>query len=485
MTKKKKGFKKGAASFYIVAFSTLILVIIAASFATLILNEITRTSNDDLSQSAYDSAMAGVEDAKIAFMNYKRCKESGVTATKPTEDSVTPTCGEIIWFVEKAPEDEKCYSVARILGRIGKKDKLEVPISETTSSGVNKDNGLQQAYTCVTLDASLSDYRSNITSTSYERAIKVQFGDGVHAKHIDAVKISWYSNRDGVDYFYSNFDYNIDSTNTGKVVFKPVDGKGVSTPPTIAVQMIQTANEFTMEQFERTVDNTTNRGTVYLVPVGNVQCKSGEKNCVNNMIKIKPLLDAVESSHRVPDTYLYSSSNIIPATAMLESNDKTTTNKPYLVYCEGSTTTEYACSATIQLPKPVGGTRNDDTFMFTVSMPYEQPETDFSMEFICRKSDADKCSNSTYTGNSTTGEQRTSANLSEVQVKIDSTGRANDLFRRVETRLESSDGSFAYAFSAVQLLGGNKGTAQIQKNLKGVTSEWCDAGSNREQCKGL
>ena len=73
MTSTKKAFKKGAASFYIVAFSTLILMIIATSFAAIIISEITRTTNDDLSQSAYDSAMAGVEDAKLAFYNYQNC----------------------------------------------------------------------------------------------------------------------------------------------------------------------------------------------------------------------------------------------------------------------------------------------------------------------------------------------------------------------------------------------------------------------------
>ena len=69
--------KKGAASFYIVAFSTLILVIIAVSFTTVILSELARSVNDDLSQSAYDAALAGIEDAKVAFANYQECKSGG------------------------------------------------------------------------------------------------------------------------------------------------------------------------------------------------------------------------------------------------------------------------------------------------------------------------------------------------------------------------------------------------------------------------
>ena len=77
MIKIRKKFKEGAASFYIVAISTLILVIVAASFAAVIISEVTRTSNDDLAQSAYDAALAGVEDAKLAFYSYQSCLENG------------------------------------------------------------------------------------------------------------------------------------------------------------------------------------------------------------------------------------------------------------------------------------------------------------------------------------------------------------------------------------------------------------------------
>ena len=73
MKRIQQRFKKGVASFYIVAFSTLILVIVSASFATVILSEVTRTANEDLSQSAYDSALAGVEDAKVALLKYHQC----------------------------------------------------------------------------------------------------------------------------------------------------------------------------------------------------------------------------------------------------------------------------------------------------------------------------------------------------------------------------------------------------------------------------
>ena len=89
----KKKFKKGAASFYVVAFSTLILVVIAASFATVVISEVIRGSNDDLSQSAYDAALAGVEDARLAYANYRRCLLKNTGATAPNGDG-SLTCAE-------------------------------------------------------------------------------------------------------------------------------------------------------------------------------------------------------------------------------------------------------------------------------------------------------------------------------------------------------------------------------------------------------
>ena len=111
-----KRFKKGAASFYIVSFSTLILVIIAASFATVIISAITRASNDDLSQSAYDAALAGVEDAKLAFANYQRClQKTGITPREPDGDGMV-TCEEILWWMQ--PENADSPMLVTLAGMV-------------------------------------------------------------------------------------------------------------------------------------------------------------------------------------------------------------------------------------------------------------------------------------------------------------------------------------------------------------------------------
>ena len=422
---KRRFSRKGAASFYIVAFSTLILVIVAASFATLIINETMRTSNDDLSQSAYDAALAGVEDAKLAAANYRRCKMSGVTAKTPAADN-NVVCSDIIYWVEHSSVDKPdCYLVGKILGRVSKTTTTDnnedgVFISETNDNG----NRLNQAYTCTFFSTSLDDYRADLSSGAPQKVIKAELD--IPAKDVKYIKISWYSHRDGASLSYANYDYDTD-----KVVFPPANANGAAVPPTVSVQLIQTAQNFTMSQFERSVGDTTNRGAVYLVPANR---------------------DPKRSS---ADTYNYNSSNLIPKAAIASSNNKTSENKPYVVKCGTSSTDEFVCSATIELPEPVGGARNNNTFMVVVGLPYEQPETDISVKF-CKTN----CSGT----NSTVGSSNL-AKLKDVQIEIDSTGRANDLFRRVTTRLDTSDsGSAAYLYDALQLLG-DGGSTLLQKNM--------------------
>ena len=112
--------KTGAASFYIVAFTTLLLSVIVVGFITIVLSEMARTANNDLSQSAYDSALAGVEDAMVAILNYQSCINQGATETIPTASGQV-TCGEIIYYMNHAD----CDMVGHILSRIGKDESKE------------------------------------------------------------------------------------------------------------------------------------------------------------------------------------------------------------------------------------------------------------------------------------------------------------------------------------------------------------------------
>ena len=435
--KNKISFKKGAASFYIVAFSTLILVIIASSFAAIIISEITRTLNDDLSQSAYDSALAGVEDAKVAFYNYQNCIKNNQVYDDSLTTSPEITCQDIVYWMNH-PD---CDMVSHILGRVGKYEIGEVSIQET-----NVANNMMQAYTCVKMDTVLEDYRSTLSSSNRARLIKVKLDD-VEADRINAVKLSWYSDVNsgvyGEKYEFTNF-----STETSSVVFPNLIQYRASTPPTLALQLVQTAGTFNFNDFDVGVGDTTNRGTVYLVPT------NSEANASSSGATFNGAYNGTE--------------NVVAASYFVKSNDKTSKNLPNLVYCSDKTTGPYACSATLMLPKPVGGTRNDDTFLFVVSLPYGRPSTDFTMEFLCDG----YCNEKIVIADDGTEEviETNQAELQEMQISVDSTGRANDLYRRVETRLESGDTSFPYPLYAIQLLGDGDGSL-LKKDLT-VTCEW-------------
>ena len=177
--------KTGAASFYIVAFTTLLLSVIVVGFVTIILSEMARTANNDLSQSAYDSALAGVEDAKAAILNYQSCIEQGYTAEVPGSTGPV-TCPEIIYYMEN-PEYSGCDTVAHILSRISKDESGEVLVEETTkSNGGGAKNNMQQAYTCVKINSILDDYRSNLTSATSSRVIQIHL-ENASVKNVKSI----------------------------------------------------------------------------------------------------------------------------------------------------------------------------------------------------------------------------------------------------------------------------------------------------------
>ena len=448
--KVKNKFKKGAASFYIVAFSALILLIVATSFASIIISELTRTSNEDLSQSAYDSALAGVEDAKLAYYSYQNCvAQNGTGATGGVVD-----CDTVKEIIEK-PENQNCDMVANILGR----GAGEVSISELKGADAVKNN-MQQAYTCVEIQTKLEDYRSTLSSTNQMRVIKTNFASDVDghnvANDIVKVKINWFSDK-GAKYAWTNAG----SETGGSVAFWQTGYKLAATPPTISVAMVQTAKNFNLSDFDLVRNDgavRTDRAMVYLVPTN-----------------VQGLASRSDGNYKGAWN---GSENVISDTAMQKSNDKTTTNLPYAVYCisaEDDEGHEFACSATLYLPKPISGVggdeRNPDTFEFIVSLPYGKPMTDFSMEFFCADG-VSKCGYQPPESEGSAPAEEGRAYLDSVQVKIDSTGRANDLYRRVESRLETAaDSSYLSVMGPLELMGGDSGE-QVLKKVEAVRCEY-------------
>lgn len=428
--------KRGAVSFYVVAFSTLILVIIAASFTTIILSELARSANDDLAQSAYDAALAGIEDAKVAFANYQECKNSGSGGSK---------CIDIINLVEKNNED--CLAVGRNLERVNDED-TEVFIKETTVG----ENVMQQAYTCVIMQTELQDYRSSLTESDTVRAVRVRLADGVKAKSVKKVRVSWEAtnNNEIKTYSYPNINKN------KKVSFARLKGGrdgDIAIPPIISVGIVQTSSDgFNLEDFEKVESGETNRGTVFLVPTDKTGvAEKGHGNVADEKDEAGNYYGAYNGSK-----------NIIYSEQMAKTNNRAVKNLPFVVYCENG-----ECSVEIELPNPIGGDRSDETFMVVVSLPYGQPNTNFTLEFYC--GDGVYCGNMENPGGG--GATSNLATLSGMQVKIDSTGRANNLYRRIEARLESGDTFFPFPLYAIELLGDDEEDNLLRKPDV-VTCEW-------------
>lgn len=422
----KFGTKKGAASFYIVAFSTLILVLIATSFALVITSEIARTSNDDLSQSAYDSALAGTEDAKVAFSNYRRCAEAAASsngtlrAEKPVGNGEV-TCKDILYWME----NPDCYMVGHILGKIPKSEEAEVVVGGVEKTGAGGETTTNQAYTCVIINTDLNDYRTTLTTSKRIQTMKGSVGMTA-TNDVKKIKLSWYSVRNDVKIK----NYNFTNFNGSRVVFPAFGASTISMPPTVELQIVQTGTSFTLAQFDQTGPGQTNRGTLYLVPTSN---GNAARNTTENYIGV-----------------YNGSTNLVSSDKVVKTNNHWAMNYPFLVYCNPNSTAEFYCSVEVEMPAPIGGgPRNNDTFMISVSLPYQQPDTDFSIELICTSG---TCGT---TANASGGASDATAKITNSQISIDSTGRANDLYRRVETRLETADTTFGagYPYYALEILG--------------------------------
>lgn len=370
-------YKQGAVSIYIVVFLTLIFGVITLSFIRIILNDAIESTNTDLYQSAYDSALAGIEDAKIALIKYHDCLSQGIVGKS---GAASGTCQDIIYQMEQGANNDDCDVVQKVLGR-SQEDQHEVIVQETqNSTDAGNSYELSQAYTCVKITESTDDYLTTLTSSDDVRIIPLRSAD---INNVNAFEFSWYTNNVN-DIANKYMNANVLEKNSQTYA-----------PPVITLEIFQTDSQGGEPYFtlgELSANNDGSSGTDHALLV------------------LKPVQSGgVEN-------------NLITASNVLDHSDKYD-NAPINVNCDNNS--DFACKVTVELPPTFRGTPPAQATRFLrVNIPYEQPNTDVSVT-LCTEISGGNCTNRTkFTG---------------VQAAVDSTGRANDLYRRVESRIELVD----------------------------------------------
>ena len=388
----KTSTKKGAASIYVVVFVTLLFSVLTVTFVRVILSNSINTENNDLSQSAYDAALSGVEDAKRLIERYSVCKKSN-----------TAECQE---YVEKVNQYGKnCDIVKQMVYDIREEDgNTEVLIQENTSGNAGDVEVEDEAYTCVTIDPITTDYRSTLSSANPTRVVQL-----IAAEDYDIVEISWHSDTNSSERNWSD-------QGTGKK-FNTND-KNI-TPAILSAEIIYPGGA-SFTDYDSVPHNT-----IFMIPDDTQQTKAviTRKNLVENNDQSEPL----------------------------NSYD------PFAVKCDGDT---YACSQAIELDNMPA---NSDADFLVLSLPYGQPDTDFT---ITLKKKNGKI-----------------VRFEQAQYAVDSTGRANDVYRRVEVRVEANDNYFPYPRFAVEISSQDVNTDKLKKNFYVTKNcEIINNGEKKEDC---
>lgn len=249
--------RKGAVSIFVVVFTALLITIVTVSFARLMLREQQRASSNDLSQSAYDAALAGVEDAKRALAKYEQ-----------------------LTGADARPDLSNCSAVPDLLG-----------ISNPAGQGVTVgDSALQQAYTCVLIQLQTDDYLGSLGADQSQLIPLRSSGD------FNIVRLEWFSR---------------DDVAGATVVDVPPIGTDVELiassawspqrPPVMEAQIVQTGTSFSLDQFDhddsRSADQS-NTNTLFLYPV---QLATNHQRMFTGDTRLSSAADRPSEARCLPD----------------------------------------------------------------------------------------------------------------------------------------------------------------------------------------
>ncbi len=415
----KNNTKQGVASLYVVLFTSILFGVITLSFTRIIISESEQSSEDDLSQSAYDAAMAGVEDAKRVVNDYYRCLSGNTQACDNIHNANPFSARDVDRCTDQFPLASILYGTEE-----------EIKIQEGNSPDeVTQDTYQDQAYTCVLIRDTVPDYRGTLTSDTRTKVIPLGINrDNAPTSYSEVRKIrfSWHSQ--------------INLGSTGDLTLSNgtfPDGNHKTVPPVIQLTLIKTGETIDLDAL-RAEDNTGDviNSTMILLPTDNIQNK--------RVISWNEVVDAGNASDVEKD-----------------NNDAAAgtrySNQPFLVKC--TTDDEFACTVDIQVDSNALGNKNN--LILVASLPYGDAYTDFAASLLDSNDNA--------------------IPLKGVQVSVDSTGRTNQLYRRVEVRLDPADLYFPYPQYALEIDGSGPNST-VDKNFWVTANCWA---TNPAQDNGM
>lgn len=362
--------QRGVVSLFVVIFAALLMTVVTVGFIQLMVKDQQQATTSDLSQSAYDSAQAGVEDAKRLLLLDQSCRNhtaaSTVNCTAITS-ALTPVPGG---------SETSCDTLAKA-GLVGETN------GETIIQQSDSDSKLDQAYTCVKIGVNTDDYTGNLAANQ-SSVVPIT---GVSA--FDSVELSWFSSAD------------VSATTTSPVIGFPSTGNDVSLPPVgskwqinypalMRTQLMQLGGSFKLSDFNDSPGGGSDANTLFLYP----------------------------------------SATGLASTDFAIDARKSPTSAPQQTKCNTTFTAgEYACTETIKLPNPIDGNVAQRNAYLRLSALYNGAHYKVRLK-----------SGSNY------------VQFAGVQPRVDSTGRANNMFRRVQARVQLQ-GDFTYPEAALDIQG--------------------------------
>lgn len=253
MNHKSIKFKSGAASLFIVFFSVILFTIIALGFIKIVLRGGKTSLENNLSQNAYDSAIAGVEDAKRALSKYVKLCANNCPGTNCSD-----YCSNISnkKFVNAStPGSGDCDVVSYILNNSegGAEEKIEGGVSGAANSKTD------QAYTCVKVTYETNDYIGELKTQNDEVLIPLRSV----AQTVRRIRLNWFSKDDLSQSNHSALNL---TTSDEMKKLSPADSWPLNRPPILVANVFHTSR---LEDYDIKPNVKQATWTLYLAPSSN------------------------------------------------------------------------------------------------------------------------------------------------------------------------------------------------------------------------